>query len=459
MSRLMTPDEIGVSVIGAAILVVAISAREFASPNIIFQQRDLATETIRGIFTVMLIVTGAISIMLATSAHWLAEAYGEPRLAPFLHVATGTLFVELFNLPIIALWRREMAFGKIMLVNVTGALTTASFSVCLALAGFSYMSFAWASFASVTVMSSMALLMARRFDALKPQFRNLKEIVTFGGYNGITVSLFRLYETVPYVLLGRFVSVEAAALFNRSLTICQMPDKMLLSGVLPVALPAFSAAARSGKEPREAYLHGTSLVTALHWPAFVMLAILAHPLVKIMFGDQWTAIVPLVQTISIASLFSFSFELNYPVLVAVGAMRSVFLRALIVFPIGAAIVTIASMLGLKAVAYAMLIVIPLNAFVSLYFVCRHISITWREIAASVRSSCWVTAATALGPLCLINFLGIGFDMSIGWAIVCALLAAIGWCLSLWAVKHPIFDELVKLIPFVRQPKISEGKAF
>lgn len=458
VSRILTPAEIGVSVIGAAIVAIAMSAREFASPNFIFQERDLKTETIRTVFTAMLLVTAAVSIVLAISAHWLAQAYGEQRLIPYLHVVAACIFLELFTNPIIAIWRREMAFVKVLVVNLAGAITTSVFSIGLALAGFSYMSIAWAWLAASIVTGSMAWLLSRRFDALIPRFQDLRAMLAFGGYNGATVALFRFYESMPYLILGRYVSVEASAMLNRSLTVCQLPDKVLLYGVVSVALPAFSAQARDGKKLKDSYLNATSLVTALHWPTCVMMAILAHPLVAIIFGPQWSAAAPLVQIIAMSLLFSFSFELNHPVLVAVGAMRSVFLRALIVFPIAAGIVTIASFYGAEAVAWSMMIVVPLHAYVSIQFVRRHILISWREVALSLKGSLAVTIAAAIGPLALIFVIGDGFDISIGWAAACVPLAAIGWITSLWATKHPLYLEIKKLIPTSRNLTVLGGKA-
>ena len=63
-------------------------------------------------------------------------------------------------------------------------------------------------------------------------------------------------------------------------------------------------------------------------------------------GDQWLEVVVPVQIMALALVFSSTNELNYPVLVSVGAMRDVLVRGLIAWPISALIIATASMFGL-----------------------------------------------------------------------------------------------------------------
>jgi hypothetical protein len=51
---------------------------------------------------------------------------------------------------------------------------------------------------------------------------------SFGAYNGINVFPYGLYEAVPYILMGKFISVGATANYSRSLTIVRLADKLIL---------------------------------------------------------------------------------------------------------------------------------------------------------------------------------------------------------------------------------------
>jgi O-antigen/teichoic acid export membrane protein len=441
VSRILTPGEIGVSVIGMAVVGMAMSAREFASANYLIQQQGLTRETIRAAFGVMLLMTALITVVLAAGAPLIAAALDDPRLIPYLRVISASLFIELVALPIVALLRRDMAFGKVMIINTSGAAIAAAVSITLALLGFSYMSFAWAWLSSAVVTAVLALALGRQVWIFRPLFRGWRGMLAFGGYNGATNLFYRIYESLPYLLLGRILSVDAAALYNRSLMICQLPDKIFLGGAMSVVLPAFSREVRDGRDLRPPYLKALGLITVLQWPALVMLALLAYPVVDLVLGDQWQAVAPLVQIMALALLFSFSFELNYPVLVAVGAVRDAFYRALIVCPVSAGAITVAAFFGLTAVACSLLLVIPFQALVSLSFIRRHICIAWSEIGLAVWRSAAVTGSTVAGPVLFVLLSGSGFALPLHAAVVAGVLAAVGWICGLWLTDHEMLGEL------------------
>ncbi|MER8752173.1 oligosaccharide flippase family protein [Mesorhizobium sp. M1050] len=443
VSRILTPEEIGISVICLAILGIALSAREFASSSFMIQRPVLSREDIRGTFSMMLALTAAIAAFLVTAAPALASSFHEEKLVPYLRLVSVCLFIELVPIQIITLMRREMAFGKVAVINFAGAATGGLSTIALALAGFSYMSFAWAWLASSAVTALLALSLRPDFWMFRPTYKQWRRIAAFGGYNGAMVFLYRAYEALPLLLLGRVLSPHAAALFSRGLTVCQTPDKLILGGAMSVVLPAFAASARQGGDLKRSYLHALEIITGLHWPALLALAALSYPTVDILLGHQWRQVAPLVQVMALASLFTFSFELNNPVMTAMGSIRDMFVRSLIVIPVSAVIMTAAVLLaGLMGAALSLMVIVPFQAFVSLGFVRRRLSVGWDEIAVAVRKSSIVAALTTLGSLATVIAGGFRFDLSPGQAIFAGGLAAAGWLAGVFMTRHPLFDEIV-----------------
>ena len=179
------------------------------------------------------------------------------------------------------------------------------------------MSIAWASLSSAIAIALLSLAMRRDLSIFKPCLNEWREVVSLAGIMAPTCCFTGSMRRIPSLILGSISSVDAVALYNRSITICQLPDKFIMGGASAVVLPAFSSGVRQGEDLRGPYLRSIEYIVALHWPAFLVLAILAHPIVHLVLGDQWVNVVPLVQIIAVASLFAFSAELNYPVLVAV----------------------------------------------------------------------------------------------------------------------------------------------
>jgi O-antigen/teichoic acid export membrane protein len=449
VSRLLTPAEIGVWGIAYATTTLLLGIREFATETFLIQRPTLGREETQAAFTVMLLVSVLIFCMIILLAPWLAHFYREPGLASVLRVAAIAVLLEVISAPLVALMRRNMAFGDVAIVNVTRGATSAGITLGLAALGFSYMSFAWSALAAVFLSSVLAFYLRPEAWVYTPQLRGWKEILKFGGYNGVNALLYKMFEALPAFLLGRAVSLDAVGIYSRAALICQLPNQILLSGVGSVLLPALSAQARAGHDLTGSYLRAVSLLTALQWPALVVLTVLAHGLVPIVLGAQWMQTVPLIQIMAIAGLLSFATELTFPVLVAVGAMRDMMLRALITWPISAVLIASAAWFGLTAVALSFLVIFPMQALVSLYFVRRHLTFGWLDLARASWRSGVITAASAVGPLAVMAWWGGDARVPIPVMLAAIALAAVGWFAAVRCTRHELLDEIANARDFRR----------
>jgi O-antigen/teichoic acid export membrane protein len=313
-------------------------------------------------------------------------------------------------------------------------------TITLAWAGFGYMSFAWGWLSGAAAGAVAAFALRGDIRLFKPCLDNVRDMVRFGGFNGMNSILFQLYDSLPYLAFGRILSLEAVAFYNRSMMICLLPNKLVLGGVTSVIFPTFSAAARDGRDLKRPYLTAIQYITGFQWPSYVVLAILAHPVVVLLLGEQWLPAVPLVRIMAVASLFSFAFELNYPVLVALGGIRDLFRRSLIAWPISGLVLIGAAFYGLTALACGLLIVVPFQAFLSLHFVRRRVSIAASEIANALWKSAIVTAASAAGPAAVVILHGSAV-LNFQATVLAACLSGIGWLLALRLTRHPLYYEV------------------
>jgi O-antigen/teichoic acid export membrane protein len=292
----------------------------------------------------------------------------------------------------------------------------------------------------------------------RPSLDNWHGMVRFGGYNGGTAMLYKIYDTVPYMLLGSVLSPHAAAVFSRTLMICQLPNKFILGGAVSVVLPAFSEEIRRGRSLKVPYLRSLEIITALYWPALLVLSVLADPVVRIVLGGQWQEVVPLVRIVALASLFAFSFEVNYPVMVAMGAIRDSFLRALATFPASAAILVGAILAGgLQAAAWSMMFIIPFQAIVAIAFVRQRLGIRYADVALALWKSAVTALSSAAAPVCVL-LASPDWRLSLGQSAFAAALALAGWAGGLIATRHPLVEEMAELFSLFRRSSSIQTSA-
>jgi O-antigen/teichoic acid export membrane protein len=455
VSRLLTPAEIGVAAFGATIWALVETLRDVPSSYLV-QQKDLSREDIRTAFTVMFCLSLLLAGALLLSADWIAAQYGVEGLASYLHVFALAFLPGPLERPIMALFRRDMAFGRYAMINVTTVVVNAVLTIGLVLAGFSYHAFAWAALAGALSAASLAVYFRPEFWIFWPHLGQWRRALRFGGYSSLYALLNQFAEMFPYLVVSRIFSFAEVGFYSRALLVSQTPGKLLLSGLAPVVFPALAAEVRRGGNLKPAFMTAVSYISAVYWPAFVLLALLAHPAVEILVGPQWFSIVPLVQVISVAMLFTFAGILIYPTLMALGALRDLVLSSLVALPLSVMINGLAATQGLMALAQSLVVTYALQSAIGLAFVRRHLQFRWGELGAATARSLIVTLCVAAPPTLHIIAAGSRFEIAIPQGIALGGLSLLCWPAGLWLTRHPLRGEVL-LIGGALRGKLRRGR--
>ena len=443
ISRLLTPTEIGVSVIGVGIMNIALGARQFATSDFLIQCREVTQEDIRASFTVLFLLTALIVSAMFVLAPWFGTFYGVEKLASFLRIAAVAGLIEAVALPITGLLRRGLAFGTLALINTSSASVTAIVTILLAFAGFSYMSVAWAMVAGAVTKTLLSFYFRLDLSILRPTLRSWRNVLSFGGYTGASYAIDQTYEALPQLVLGHVLPHSAVGLYNRAHVVSDIPDRIVLASATAVAFPALAAAVRQGRSLKELYLRALGYITVFFWPGLVLLALLAYPAVSLLLGRQWLEVVPLLQVMALGGLAWFPATLTTPVLLAVGANRDRVLAVLVTRSVSGLVLCSAAYFGIMAMAVSRLVTQPYLMVLSLWFVRRHVPFRWREVWAALWKSAVVTASSAAGPVCVVVVADANLDLSIAATAMAMFLAVVGWLMGVVVTQHPVLLELKK----------------
>jgi O-antigen/teichoic acid export membrane protein len=454
LSRVLSPAEIGVSVIGTMIVALIETLRDVATPYIV-RQAELNPDDLGTAFTCMLAVTLVLAAALACGAGPISRWYGNPGLIPYCQLLALGLLPGPVERPIVALLQRDMAFERMTVVIVMGTMANAAVAVGTALMGFSYMSFAWAALAGNLVATLLAIGVRPHHRIFRLTLTRWRPVLSMGAYSAAWALASRAPDVSSTLMLGRLRQMDAVGLYNRARAANDLPGKLLLSGLAPVVFPALAAEARSGCNMGKPYLLALGMVTALHWPGFAVLAVLAHPIVEVLLGPQWLSTVPLVQIIALANIAAFPKGLTQPALMAMGAFRDLLLSAVTTLPVALAVTTIAATFGASSLAWALVAISPLGAYVELCFIRRHAYFSWTELFVATRKSAVLALCSVAGPAVLVGCTAASRPPIA--LLMCAVpLAAIGWIAGILLTSHPLHRE----IPFMAaaRPLVRSGGA-
>jgi O-antigen/teichoic acid export membrane protein len=442
MARLISPGEYGLSVLGTTVLLVADAIRSLAGGSYLIQTKELSSDKIRTSCTISLIVTVVMTFVLVLLASPIAVYYANPMLERYLKVIGISYLIGPFSYQIAALLTRDMAFGRLALISVVTTVVNGIMGIVLASLGFSAMSYAWASVGSAAAGVLLSFYFYPSWSIFCPLLREWRSVLGFGVFDSATIVLHRLTENAFYLILGRLLNVEAVGLCQRAFLLAGFPERVFLSGFGAVALPAFSEKVRQGHDLKDSYLRAVEYITAVQWPALMLLVFLAHPIVEVVLGRQWAAVAPILQIFAGALMLNFPVSLEYPTLVAAGAIRYLPAIVLAQATVFTALWWLGTALyGLYGGAVSMLVIVPLNLVISLLVVRSRVRFNCGELAAAMRKSAVLLGLSAVGPTITLILSGWRADVSIQTAFVTVILSGVGWIYGLRLTRHPLAQDV------------------
>lgn len=448
VARLLSPDEIGVFVVGSAVTLLAEALRDFGTGSYVIQLRDDDPVALRTAFTVTMAVSLALAVGLFLLARPIADFYADARLIPVVQVAAGGLLLSALASVPAALLRRELAFGPLAVINTTGLLVNFLASVAFISLGFGYLGLVCASFMASLASSIGTIACRGQIWIYRPSTARWREVGSFGGFASATSLLNVFFTVLPQTLLGRLAGFDAAGLYTRAMTLCQLPDRAIVGALQPVIFPAFAAEAREG-DLRATYVNTLGLLSAAQWPVLACVAVMAEPVVHVLLGPKWTSAAPLLRVLAISYMAMMPAPLTYPTLVALGRIRDTLTVSLVSLPLGILAMAIAAPFGVMAVAVSMLFAWPLQIAVAMAFICRGARLSWRDVGGALWKSIPVTVLAALVPLVVAFSNGFRPDLPITALASAALGALAGWLLGLMLTRHPLLGEILHALDLAR----------
>ena len=343
VARILTPYEMGVFAVAMAIVGTLGILQAFGMQSIIVRERDLTQDLIVTVFSVNAMISLTISGAIVALAFMGGAFLGDPGVRQVLLILALGPPIEILNFLPAASLERNGRFKVISIVNTLRGLTIAVGTVILAVLGYKYMSIAYAQIIGQVLAVAIFCWVGREHLQLRLGFKQVRQTAKFGlgmlAVAGVTDLSRRLSE----IALAKLLGLPALGLYNRASSLNGLLWDRIHMVVGRILFVDFAAHKREGLSLRERYLRALEIITALLWPAFAGLAVLAGPLILAIYGPQWvTAATPLA-LLAIASLIQVSISMTWEIFVASGELRTQmrieFIRAsvaLALFAIGCA---------------------------------------------------------------------------------------------------------------------------
>ncbi|MGM0577790.1 MAG: lipopolysaccharide biosynthesis protein [Myxococcota bacterium] len=396
--KMIEPSELGLASIVLAIFNIIQSVTQLGLGVAIVQAEDISRRQLDSLFWIALGLSTAIYLVIFAGAPLASWFYDEPLLTPMLRFQA--LAVVLFAAYLVSrnLMIRDMWFGRLAVADNVSLMVASGTMLLLAWLGHG----AWAIVAGEFVQRAGQLVFCQAFRPYVPRWRvrwgEVRSMVRFGVYATGSRLLYNFYINADYLIVGRFFGADAVGVYSLAYRMVKDPVRTLVSIVNQVAYPAF-ARLQLEEERLRRYFYAIARVNMSSiGTVLLVIAVFTEDALMAIGYEQWLAVVPLVQILTVYGLILSVSPLVPQLLNAVGRARQNFLYSLTTAVVMPVAFLVAASMSLEAVAWVWGTIYPVVVVVLFLFGSRALKQSFWTFAGKTLSGAVVLAPVAVVAL-------------------------------------------------------------
>jgi PST family polysaccharide transporter len=324
VSRILSPSDYGLIAMVATFTALLQTFSDFGLSWATIQRRNISTPQVHNLFWLNAVFGLLLWLSCIVAAPALAAFYGRSELGMVTVVLGASFAFAGFAAQPTALIKRAMHLKKFSMIVIASTLIGVCAGVAVAMFGGGY----WALVVQIVVTQFFRSVLTFLGSGYRPGLprRNVDTLVLvrFGGYMAVTGTLLFFARSFDNVLIGKTLGSEELGYYSRAYFIVSLPAIFATTIMSNVMVPSLSALADDRARMASAYRRALGFSAVVGFPASLGLAVLAPAAVRLIYGDSWQPVVPLLIWLSIAGLFQPVYETASWLFVSNGKSRSYF---------------------------------------------------------------------------------------------------------------------------------------
>lgn len=316
--RLVPPQDFGLLAMALPLLLFL---RIFTAAGLnvaTVQSGRLTAAEVSSLFWLNLGAGLATTVAAAVLAPAWALALKEPRLLETTVAMSGTLFLAAAGLQHQSLLERNLRFGPLAIVRLTGQLAGGVAGIASAMAGHGIWALVVQHYVEWLVLD-LGLWLAEpwrpnRIGSGAP----VSDLVRLGGYSSSASVMFFFASNIDKVLVGRVLGKDELAFYSQAFNLMLKPVYLLTTPLAGIVLPAISRACADRESLERLFLAFYRLLAVALFPAGVGLMLVAPEAMLVLGGAKWGPAGPLLAVLAASILVQGFVNIAGYVMAAVG---------------------------------------------------------------------------------------------------------------------------------------------
>lgn len=301
LARLLMPEDFGVMAMATSVYALIELMRAFGFDTVLIQKQTANRDHYDTAWTLQVIFSLLASASIIAISDVAASYYNDPRIGPVLStMALITLINGFGNIGVVE-FRKQLTFNKEFTFQLFVKLSGFFVTIPLAYYWRSY----WALLVGTLSSNMMGVLLSYVMQSYRPKIslKVWRDVLGFSSWLYLNNILFFLNQHAQNFILGKLGGSEALGLFSISNEMGSLVVGEVVAPINRAAFPGYSAVASEKAILKETYLKVFSYIVIVAVPSAIGIAITSPVFVNVLLGDKWSNCVPIIQFISLGSIF------------------------------------------------------------------------------------------------------------------------------------------------------------
>lgn len=296
LARMLVPEDFGLVGLAVSFLAIIEGITAINLNSALIKIRDESRDLYDTAWTLGLVRAGVISLLIVISASFLPALMNEPRLENIIYIIALQPLIQGLTNPRFIEFEKNLNYRPAFINNVTSKILSTAITVAIAVIYQNY----WALIIGSMASSLISLLLGYAMRPYLPRWSlgRVREIFGFTAWlSGVSI-LSALNLRVDNFIVGGFLDTKRVGYYRIGEDLASLPTGELVGPLTQSLFPAFSEMAKEPEKLKSNVLEASSVVAAIGLPATFGFAFLADDIVRLLVGDQWLYIVPMIQILT-----------------------------------------------------------------------------------------------------------------------------------------------------------------
>jgi O-antigen/teichoic acid export membrane protein len=287
LARLLTPKDFGLFAMVTTVIGYLRVFKDAGLSTATVQRQGITHAQVSNLFWINVVMSGAISVILAAGAPIVAWFYREPRLVPITLILSSTFLLSGLTIQHTALLNRQMRFKAVAFIQIGSMVSGVALGIGMALLGYSYWALVWGNLATVAVAVPLTWFAIPWRPQAPTRRSGIRPLVSFGVNLTTGGFIYALARGADAMLIGRFYGPDSTGLYTRAAALSHRPMEQFLSPMNSVFVPVLSRVQAQPERYRRTFLQVYEAMALISFLGTGILFALARPLTLVVLGPKW----------------------------------------------------------------------------------------------------------------------------------------------------------------------------